>query len=148
MATTKKPIEKKTTKMSRTKLNEMINLEVDQRVVNYIVENEGITLDAATASLNESAKDGFQALKQACKNQAVKAAIFTATKSLQGAVKLLDGEAKTDMMSMVNVLMALTAEQTGNNSFAYTNGVQNQQQGQQQGQQNQQPLNDQQQPQK
>lgn len=144
MATTKKPIEKKTTKMSRTKLNEMINLEVDQRVVNYIVENEGITLDAATASLNESAKDGFQALKQACKNQAVKAAIFTATKSLQGAVKLLDGEAKTDMMSMVNVLMALTAEQTGNNSFAYTNGVQNQQQGQQ----NQQPLNDQQQPQK
>jgi len=144
MATTKKPIEKKTTKMSRTKLNEMINLEVDQRVVNYIVENEGITLDSATASLNESAKDGFQALKQACKNQAVKAAIFTATKSLQGAVKLLDGEAKTDMMSMVNVLMALTAEQTGNNSFAYTNGVQNQQQGQQ----NQQPLNDQQQPQK
>lgn len=144
MATTKKPIEKKTTKMSRTKLNEMINLEVDQRVVNYIVENEGITLDAATASLNESAKDGFQALKQACKNQAVKAAIFTATKSLQGAVKLLDGEAKTDMMSMVNVLMALTAEQTGNNSFAYTNGFQNQQQGQQ----NQQPLNDQQQPQK
>lgn len=144
MATTKKPIVKKTTKMSRTKLNEMINLEVDQRVVNYIVENEGITLDAATASLNESAKDGFQALKQACKNQAVKAAIFTATKSLQGAVKLLDGEAKTDMMSMVNVLMALTAEQTGNNSFAYTNGVQNQQQGQQ----NQQPLNDQQQPQK
>jgi len=143
MATTKKPIEKKTTKMSRTKLNEMINLEVDQRVVNYIVENEGITLDAATASLNESAKDGFKALKQACKNQAVKAAIFTATKSLQGAVKLLDGEAKTDMMSMVNVLMALTAEQTGNNSFAYTNGVQNQQ-----GQQNQQPLNDQQQPQK
>lgn len=144
MVTTKKPIEKKTTKMSRTKLNEMINLEVDQRVVNYIVENEGITLDAATASLNESAKDGFQALKQACKNQAVKAAIFTATKSLQGAVKLLDGEAKTDMMSMVNVLMALTAGQTGNNSFAYTNGVQNQQQGQQ----NQQPLNDQQQPQK
>ena len=143
MATTKNS-GKKVTKMSRTQLNEMINYQIDQKVCNYIVETQGITLKKASAQLNESAKDGFKALKQSCKNQAVKAAIFTATKSLQGAVKLLDGEAKTDMMSMVNVLMALTADQTGNNSFAYTNGIQNQQQGQQ----NQQPLNDQQQPQK
>jgi prolyl-tRNA editing enzyme YbaK/EbsC (Cys-tRNA(Pro) deacylase) len=128
MATTKNS-GKKVTKMSRTQLNEMINYQIDQKVCNYIVETQGITLKKASAQLNESAKDGFKALKQSCKNQAVKAAIFTATKSLQGAVKLLDGEAKTDMMSMVNVLMALTADQTGNNSFAYTNGIQNQQQG-------------------
>ena len=115
---------KKVTKMTRSQLNEMINYQIDQKVVNYIVESQGITLNEASKQLNESAKDGFKALKQACKNQAVKAAIFAATKSLQGAAALLDGEAKTDMQSMVNVLMALTAEQTGNQAHAYGNGIQ------------------------
>lgn len=124
--------------MTRSQLNEMINYQIDQKVVNYIVESQGITLNEASKKLNESAKDGFKALKQACKNQAVKAAIFAATKSLQGAAALLDGEAKTDMQSMVNVLMALTAEQTGNQAHAYGNGIQNQQQ-------DNQPLNDNQQ---
>lgn len=132
---------KKTTKVTRSQLNEMINFQIDQKVVNYIVESQGITLKDASAQLNESAKDGFKALKQSCKNQAVKAAIFTATKALQGAVKLLDGEAKTDMQSMVNVLMALTADQTGQQAHAYGNGVQQPQQ-----QPQQQPLNDQQNP--
>ena len=133
MATTKNS-EKKVTKMTRSQLNEMINYQIDQKVCNYIVESQGITLKKASTQLNESAKDGFKALKQSCKNQAVKAAIFTAIKALQGAVKLLDGEAKTDLQSMVNVMMALTADQTGIQSHAYGNGVQNQQW----------PLNDQQ----
>jgi len=144
MATTKKS-DKKVTKMSRTQLNEMINYQIDQKVCNYIVESQGITLKKASAQLNESAKDGFKALKQSCKNQAVKAAIFTAIKALQGAVKLLDGEAKTDMQSMVNVMMALTADQTRVQAHAYGNGIQNQQQPQGQ-QPQQQPLNDQQNP--
>ena len=114
------------TKMTRTQLNEMINVMVDQKICNYIVESQGIKLDKEMQHINESAKDGFKALKQACKNTAVKGAIFAATKSLQGAVNLLDGEAKTDMQSIVNVLMVLSAGQTGQDPYkdAYPNGVQ------------------------
>ena len=138
---------KKITKMTRAQLNEMINYQIDQKVVNYIIESQGITLNEASKQLNESTKDGFKALKQACKNQAVKAAIFAATKSLQGATALLDGEAKTDMQSMVNVLMALTADQTGNQVHAYGNRIQQNGQVQQpqyapQNEQPQQQLND------
>ena len=131
------------TKMTRTQLNEMINVMVDQKICNYIVESQGIKLDKEMQHINESAKDGFKALKQACKNTAVKGAIFAATKSLQGAVNLLDGEAKTDMQSIVNVLMVLSAGQTGQDPYkdAYPNGVQNnQQQGGQVQQTQQQPV--------
>jgi len=131
------------TKMSRSQLNEMVNVLVDQKICNYIVESQGLKLDTEMTHINESAKDGFKALKQACKNTAVKGAIFAATKSLQGAVKLLDGEAKTDMQSIVNVLMVLSADQTGQDAYqnAYPNGVQNnQQQGGQVQQTQQQPV--------
>lgn len=135
------------TKMSRSQLNEMVNVLVDQKICNYIVESQGLKLETEMSHINESAKDGFKALKQACKNTAVKGAIFAATKSLQGAVKLLDGEAKTDMQSIVNVLMVLSSDQTGQDPYqnAYPNGIQNnQQQGTQAQQTQQQPQQQQQ----
>ena len=112
MATAKK--DKKVTKMTRAQLNEMINFEIDQRVVNYIVESSNITLKDASRRLNESIiKDGLLSLRKSCQEKSIKSLIFTATKSLQAAANLLEGEAKTDMQSIVNVLRSLTAEQKG-----------------------------------
>ncbi len=111
---------KKTTKMRRSELNEMINYKVDQKVINYLVESQGLDLQSAIKNLQDRAQKGFSSLKSSCKDRAVKTLIFVAIKSLQGAYGLLDGEAQTDMGSIVNILMTLTAEQTGNNTFAYT----------------------------